>query len=69
MTFRVPDSHVRGGNNAEKDEEEETEEVLRTEREDFYPIKAPKNLDSLSDDEVMDSRSGDIKAASLEGVW
>ena len=65
MTFRLPHAPLRQDDEEQPDE---TEEVLRTEREDFFPIKQPTSLAELEDSHLMDE-SGELRAESLEGVW
>ncbi|KAM0793324.1 hypothetical protein ACM66B_000782 [Microbotryomycetes sp. NB124-2] len=48
--------------------EDATEEVVRNDGEEFYPLRSPNGLVSLSDP-LSTAVDGDILAASLEGMW
>lgn len=66
MTFRLP--HAPSRSDEQNELGDETEEVLRTEREDFYPIKKPTCLSGLLRASLVDG-AGDVRADSLDGVW
>ena len=50
------------------DDELISEEVVRTEREDFLPLKAPASSVTFTDPPTTDA-TGEILAAHLEGLW